>query len=541
MSPARAKHIAVGAWTYAISARPRLTLKESVGRNGAVVIAHWYDPRARGGKGAPRTKSTGISVRFPDGHKRAGQVWAEREQEVIKVAQEWHADLVAGSEPGSRSVEALSALDNEEKATLSIRGGFTEYTHVDSGRYRLSDKARSDIIRAGNDCVAALGEDATWATLNPVVAAEKIWAHVHGRFKAGAAETERPTTDSTKKRNKLRRKAGKRKPTDGAVWAERVTNHFFACAAWLKKRDHIPGDSRVLERYDDWQSDFRDWWRKNAGRDLTIETEGPRHSEEEAGRILEHIDDPRIDGRLRLNILFGGDSLRAGQVARAMRTHLDLRPGIGAFGLGRLTVLGSGKKKGSVVDLEPDVRAQIDGEMTSGYLRECELAFQEKHITDYALMPAGKFVKGATPVRPDRKYLQHISTRRLREFFDFLEDIAGVEHVHGRGWYGLRRIWTDMGDSALKTKRAKEMLSGHARGSTVPERIYRTKEDEQAIQEAARGRAAIREALRAGTVSEVSLLRVEAIRAINSSTDLEALRAVLQLLGVTPQGSDEVA
>ena len=76
-----------------------------------------------------------------------------------------------------------------------------------------------------------------------------------------------------------------------------------------------------------------------------------------------------------------------------------------------------------------------------------------------------------------------------------------------------------------------EILSGHARGSKVPEQVYRTKEDEAAIGEAARGRKMIREALLNGTVSDVTALRAEAVQVITVTPDLMLLRRVLELSG----------
>ena len=72
MTPAKNEHIALGAWAYAIKARPRLTLKESVGKNGTIVIAHWYDPHARGGKTSAECSSRRSTVRPPRAGRQGG-------------------------------------------------------------------------------------------------------------------------------------------------------------------------------------------------------------------------------------------------------------------------------------------------------------------------------------------------------------------------------------------------------------------------------------------------------------------------------------
>lgn len=525
-----------GEWKFQISVKPRLTMYEAVGKSGAIVWGRWFDP-SRGKKGAPVTKTTGISIRYPEGHRRAGEIWPEREQDILKTAQSWHADLVAGREPGTRHPDELRSDADQARAEVTIREGFALYVDPENGRYpHPGDPSRGDVLRAGDEAVAALGDHARWSELVPFQVAQTIWRHVQRRF--AEANTSKRRKARNERRNSSRRDHGSALVNDGAAWAERVVQHFFACAAWLSTRGHIP--KNACARPEDWTQEFKADWRRLTGRDLDAEEEGLRFSAEEGGKLMRGIKDPRVDPRLRMNIYFGGDSLRAGQVRRALRSHLDLQP-VGEFGMGRLIVPGRGKKKGSKVDLDPVVRAQIDYEMKAGYLRHLEAALQAGRIADYALMPQGRFVEGATPVRDNGRYLKPISKRTLLDFFHDLEEIAGVVHVPKRGWYGLRRLWTDLGDDHVEGARARELLSGHARGSKVPDQIYRTKEDEEAIREAARGRALIREALLEGSISEATALRAEAVRALNGIADLELLRAVLDLLGGADPTADELA
>jgi hypothetical protein len=515
---------AAGLWKFTIAAMPRLTMYEEVGKAGAIVWGRWWDPR-RGKSGAPVTKSTGLSIRFPVGHRRAGQIWPEREQEVLKLAHAWHDDLRSGRSPGGRPA-LLSGSEDAERSERTIREGFRLYLDLENGRYPAADDpSRGDIARAAEDIFAALGGDTTWTGRVPITAAQSIWRHIQRRFQEKNERDRKQAANN--RRNNTRKDQGAEIVTDGATWAMRTCQHFFACAKWLGSRGHIPAGA--CDRPDDWMEEFKRDWRKLTDRDLDAEREGPRFSPEEAGKLLDAITDDRVDPRLRINIYFGGDSLRAGQVRRSMRSHLDLGH-VGEFGFGRLRVPGKGRKKGSTVDLDPRVRAQIDYEMDAGYLRELEAAYQAGTIKEYALMPQGRFVQGATPVRPNRRYLLPISRRTLLDYFHKLEEIASVSHVPGRGWYGLRRLWTDLGEEHVKSSRGRELLSGHSRGSKVPEQVYRTKEDEAAIREAARGRAMIREALRSGTVSDVSTLRVEIVRAVNGISDVRVLRGVLELL-----------
>lgn len=515
---------AVGEWKFQIAAKPRLTMYEEIGKHGVIVWAKWFDPKA-GKNGAPKTKTTGISVRFPEGHRRARQVCAQHEQEVIRLAQLWHADLVAAREPGKTNVAQQTSLNEADKKDLTIPAGFKLYLDLEKGRYpNPHDDERGNVERASEDAITALGASASWSGVIPIDAAQSIWRHVRRRFAAAAQEESAPAAN--KRRNRTRKDRAVT-PTEGRVWAVRCVQHFFAAAEWLASRGHIPANA--CARPAKWRTDFKNDWVKLTGQDVEQEKEGKRFTPAEAGLLLEHINDAEVDPRLRLNISFGGDSLRAGQVRRAMRTHLDLSP-VGEFGLGRLKVLGRGKKMGSVVDLDKTTRDILNHEMSAGYLRDLEAAYQAGRIADYALMPQGRFVRGVTPVRADRKYLRPISKRGLLDFFHELESTAGVEHVPQRGWYGLRRLWSDLSPEHVKTARAREVMGGWARGSKVPDQVYRTKEDEAAIREAARGRSVIREALREGTISELTALRSEAIRVLNDANNVQLLQAVLRLV-----------
>jgi hypothetical protein len=64
----------------------------------------------------------------------------------------------------------------------------------------------------------------------------------------------------------------------------------------------------------------------------------------------------------------------------------------------------------------------------------------------------------------------------------------------------------------------------------VPQKVYKTKQDELAIREASRARSAIREELRTGRLAELTELRSAASAALSICTDPEALRHLLRVL-----------
>jgi hypothetical protein len=539
MSPQGAKKAqpAPGEWTHQITTRPKLTMREVVGKTGTVVRGEWWDGSV-GKKGAMRTRSTGMSVRFPPGHKREGQLSPAREEEVKQLASGWHADLVAGRDPGATPAPPPRS-DEDPRVNLTLAEGFARYLDPDEGRYPdAGSPERKDVERALTEAQCALGGgDVVIASLVPSAAAQKMWRHVHKRFARGAGSS-RPAASRGRERANRQRKSraalrkrrqsrGSARKKDGASWAMRVVHHFFACMAWLSSRGHIPENTCV--RPARWKQEFKTDWRALTDRDVDAEQDGPRFTPEEAGKLLDAVTTAAAGPRLRINMYFGGDSLRSGQVRRAMRSDLDLSA-CGEFGLGRLTVRGRGKKRGSTLDLDSVVRAQIDHEMSKGYLSACEKAWGSGEIPDYALMPQGRFVGGAVPVRSNGKYLRPISRRTLLDHFHALEDLAGVEHQEGRAWYGLRRLWADLGPQHLKNPRAREVLGGWVRGSNVPRVVYQSKEDELAIREASRARSAIREQLRTGSVAELTDLSTAAAEALSTCTDPEVLRHLLQLL-----------
>jgi hypothetical protein len=182
------------------------------------------------------------------------------------------------------------------------------------------------------------------------------------------------------------------------------------------------------------------------------------------------------------------------------------------------------------LDLQRVLRAQVDFELKHGYLRECERAFRDGDIADYALMPQGRIVRGAIPVRANGKYLKPISRRTLLGYFHRLEEVAGITHKYKRAWYGLRRLWAGLGPEHVTTVRAREILGSWARGSTVSQEVYQTKQDELAIREASRARSAIREELRTGRLADLTELRAAVSAALTTFTDPEALRHMLRVL-----------
>ena len=175
---------------------------------------------------------------------------------------------------------------------------------------------------------------------------------------------------------------------------------------------------------------------------------------------------------------------------RARRSDLHLTGG--GFALGRFIVRGAGKKLGEVVDLHPELRAQVDEALSTGYLAHAEAAFQRGEIEDYFLFPSGKLKCGRMPVeRAVRAPLSY----PLREMFVAVEAIAGVQHVERRSFYGLRRQATDLAPEFAQDARVLNHLTGHA-DSRTRERIYQDPNNERVRARAAEARRSMRNYLR---------------------------------------------
>jgi integrase len=199
---------------------------------------------------------------------------------------------------------------------------------------------------------------------------------------------------------------------------------------------------------------------------------------------------PEGDPRLRLLVELAAE-LRAGQAVRARRSDLHL-DGTGGFGLGRFVVHGAGKKHGEVVDLHPELRALVDEVLSAGYLAGAEAALRRGEIQDYYLFPAGRLRDGAVPL--ERAVKQPVGTTAIRKMFVAVEAIAGVQHVEGRAFYGLRRQATDLAPEFASDARVLNRLSGHLNSATR-ERIYQEKENRRARARAARARQRMRQFL----------------------------------------------
>ena len=167
--------------------------------------------------------------------------------------------------------------------------------------------------------------------------------------------------------------------------------------------------------------------------------------------------------------------------------------------------------------LTQEQRRAVDDAL-SGYLANYEAAWRAGQITDYYLFPGSRMrmldTNGRRWTRKLRTDVKPLSRDGARIAFKELEAIAKVEHVEGRGWYGLRRIAADLAESATTDDRVKDRLGGW-QDSETRKQIYQDRQTDELRAEAAK----VRRELRMGTSAEAN--------GAAPSVDLDSILAAL--------------
>lgn len=302
----------------------------------------------------------------------------------------------------------------------------------------------------------------------------------------------------------LAKDGAKNRDGQGLERASKMYRTFFALCKWLT--GEYP-DLRFPAPLYQWKQTLGYMWEEETGRDLEMEAEQskPRHTVEEQVKLYAALDDPRVDRRLALLLRIGGGEQRMGQVRATMRSRVDLSEGAG-IGYGVVRPRGRKRKKASPIFLTAEERAFLNVAMTEGYLRELEKAYQTGTLKDYPLFCSGKLrhtrryvkelktqvtdytVPGVIPL--GRKKYTPIDKGTLSFEFHELERVAGVEVIEGRGWYGLRRLTSDLFEELAKTmegvgRKELNIAQSWDANSTVREDIYQQKERVKALKIAA--------------------------------------------------------
>lgn len=428
----------LGEWGYKTGrSAPRITVRERLeGDRDVVVEARWYIDGKR------QQKSLGISIR--DDRRR---IVPKERRDVEEYAEEVWRAVQAGEEPEDFRADQKSGSGGDS-GPVTLKRACELALATDSGAWLTSaDKEHAERARCCRYLRRILGDDFQPATLLP-----RDWTSVWVKIW------------------KTHEKSGGDRY--GYRTCVRTVETLSQVCAYLRVNEEIPQGSGHPP--DNWRKSLKKYWASQQGK--PVDPYRPRHTEDELAALVRTSRDPAVelDPRFDAIVLFVL-GLRAGAI-----THRALRSGID-WDAGTLTIHGSGKKAGVVVSLEGPLGSRLREEMVIGYLSELEERYR-KEGRDYALFPKGRLRAGKARADGGRG-LESVGESWLNERFHDLEKAAGVKHVEGRAWHGVRRAVVDQYKKKGVPKAARNAALGYEKDSNVPDEIYENPVDRQAIKD----------------------------------------------------------
>lgn len=434
----------------------RVYFYERTDRNNALCIK--FTSPAKSGRDRRVTRKLPDHLRIRDAR---GRIDRQMEREVLQEVARLAIPLLHG--------EAPDLTPNE--APLTLGDGFARALSLEGGKYATTSRRWDEVHRGRRRLERILGATCPMAEISA--------ADVRGIWRTLARDYVR--SDSTAR-------------LCGARQAEVTVDALYSVAAWLRDEGILPANT--LQPITKWRSKLKKEWAEISG--APVKPSQPRHSESEMRKLFAHMHNADVDPRFALAFDIGGEQ-RIGQVLRARRSDLELpesepsteRTADCYFGV--LRPQGSGNKMTSPIVLSRRQRIAVDRAL-SGYLSKYEEAYTRGEIADYFLFPSQRLKQGKAKVVASPRPLTRDAARGM---FRALEEIAGVESVHGRGWYGVRRVATDVAEDYEKDERVLNSITGH-RDSATRRLIYQQGERSTVLQQA----AITREKIRALTLEE---------------------------------------
>lgn len=398
-----------GRWQFTVGETPyRLTAYERVDRGNAIYSRVWDGRRYRD----KRPLHPGI-------RDEGGKIVPELQIEAQQAAIERQRAIAAG-------IEDAPVLDGP----FTLAAGFRQLLHSKEGKYAGETRWKGDVRRYSEVILDVLGRDLLWSQLK----------HAHYR--------------------KLWRQLAERHRTKGrygVVAAQKIVGTLQSAARWLQQEGWIePGSALPAPN---WKESLRVEWEEITAKPVT-KPRKPKYSVEEQRKLFAAL--PLADPRLALAVEIGAE-LRLGQVPRSRRS--DILPH-GGFQIGAVRVHGRGRKKGETVILTMTQRHALTRALTSGVLADLEAAWRRGEIEDYYLIPGGYLYtttdrRGRRVQRAQVKNaMVQLGRTGMRKQWRKLEELAGVEHVEGRNWYGLRRLHADLAEDVERDARVLNRLGG---------------------------------------------------------------------------------
>jgi hypothetical protein len=265
----------------------------------------------------------------------------------------------------------------------------------------------------------------------------------------------------------------------GVRAAEMIVGSLRSAMAWLAQEEYVEPNTALPAQ--GWKTQMLSEWAARTLKPIAP-SKKPRYSKVESALIWLAL--PNADPRVRLATEIGAE-LRLGQVVTRTR-----RSDISAHGehvIGKVRIHGAGKKKGAEVVLTDAQRDALVEAMTTGYLSDLERAYQAEKIPDYMLIGGGYMALGKAQVA---NAMRPMGKRALRTYWRRLEKLAGVAHIDGRGWYGMRRRAADDAEDVEDDARVLNIMGGWSDSQT------RTKYQEQGRSEIAEKAAQVRDKIR---------------------------------------------
>lgn len=399
-------------------------VEETAGRPGYVVMRRWVN-------GQWAKKAIG---RMPLRDER-GAVLVDAKRTAKVKAAEWYT-TITGAEP-----DAVA-----EWPIVQVGATWGLISDARTGKYPHRTPFRDELQRAIEYAVVTWGSGTPWTAI-----------------------------DSDRWTMLLRKRLGEQvqQGRTGLRSTEITVGRILTAVHWLKKKKRIPLDAAVID--DEWREQMRQYWKGLTGESSVPEPNRPRHTDEEARKLIALSWD--VDPRFGLMMALGAE-LRLGQVARAKRSDLTAT---------QFVVRGSGDKKGETIDLTPGQSLAVQ-RACEGYLRLLEAAGG-----DYYLFPAGHIGGRASgnPVARVEQGAAHINENTIRDWYWKAEALAKIARVKGRGVYGVRRAAVD---HALGKKVSQDGLKalGGWTSDEVPRGIYADQKNVAGRTEAASVRASFR-------------------------------------------------
>lgn len=488
-------------WTYSYGVKPYIVFAFERPERGNQVWIRWTDlskpDLRRPGEHKRQVQSLGLVVR-----DQAGRLDAALVRAAELAVQQFQARLVTGvTPPAPVQPEQEAATVRATPDTLTLREGFALALDPVRGKYATTDTRHYDQIVKYEERLFG-GRPG----LRPLINPDLPWRGLELR---DIRVLWRAMADA------YVRTEGKE---FGVRAAEMMIDSILSIAAWLREECRIPPDA--ARSPDGWRRRLKEEWALRTG-EQHKRPYRPRHTEEEFRRIFAALDDPRVDPRIRLAIELAAEC-RTGQVLRCTRRMLTLTEvdpadydKLPAGSLGQVVIPGAGKKHGEIVVLTPEQRRAVDDALV-GYLANFESAWLAKEIEDYWLFPGSRMrmldETGQRWVRRVRAGVKPLSRDGARQAFKDLEVIAKVDHIPGRGWYGLRRQAADMAETATTDDRVKDRLGGW-QDSETRKLIYQDRETDALRAQA----ASVRRQLRLGRPLPVGTEMTSADGVLNGS------------------------